>query len=72
MKELEFIDVDSSNIEKIAYRDNNLYVKYKSGNTYMYEGVTNGVWKGLVKAESKGKFMNSVIKENYKYIKIDK
>lgn len=71
MKDLEFINVDSSNIEKIAWKPNELYVQYKSGSLYKYDGVTHGVWKGLVKAESKGRFMNSVIKESYKYTKVN-
>ena len=62
-------DVQSSNIEKIGYNEKfeNLYVKYKSGRVYAFEKVPKELYEGLDKAESKGSFMNSNIKNKFNY-----
>ena len=69
--DLKFIKVESSNIDRVAYKDNKLYVEYKSGGLYAYDWVPEDVWNNLLNSESKGRFMNSIIKENYKYDKVD-
>ena len=35
--DLKFIKVESSNIDRVAYKDNKLYVEYKSGGLYAYD-----------------------------------
>lgn len=69
MKELNLKDVQSSNIEKIGYNEEfeNLYIKYKSGRVYAFEKVPKELYEGLDKAESKGSFMNSNIKNKFNY-----
>ena len=69
---MEFIKVNSSNIDKVAYEDGNLYVEYKSGGLYRYLDVPEAKHKELIESESKGKFMNEIIKENYKYEKVER
>jgi hypothetical protein len=39
------------------------YVEYLGGWLYAYEGVPAGVFEELANAESKGTFVNAVIKE---------
>lgn len=69
MKELNLKDVQSSNIEKIGYNEEfkNLYIKYKSGRVYAFENVPKELYESLDKAESKGSFMNSNIKNKFNY-----
>ena len=40
------------------------YVEYVGGGLYAYEGVPAGVFEELANADSKGTFVNAVIKQN--------
>lgn len=66
---MKMIEVQSSNIKKVGYDKNNLYVEYNSG-TYEYTQVPKQLYEDLLKAESKGRFMNENIKGKYIYKKI--
>lgn len=50
----------SSNVAEIGYNSNNLtlQVKFLSGGIYDYSPVTQEGYDQLMKAESKGKFLN--------------
>ena len=63
-------EVVSSNIKKVGYNENNLIVEYLSGAKYSYENVPKELYEELLKAESKGSFMNSKIKGKFNYKKI--
>lgn len=69
MENLKLKDVQSSNIEKIGYNEEDkiLYVKYKLGKIYAYANVPKDLYESLNKAESKGSYMNSNIKNKFKY-----
>lgn len=61
--------IDSSAISQVGYQDQRrlLYVTYKdSGGSYVYVGVPRRDYDDLLKAESKGVFINTRIKPNYK------
>lgn len=57
--------VESSAVARIGYdaEAEEAYVKYLGGGLYAYEGVPTGVFEELANAESKGTFVNAVIKE---------
>ena len=57
--------VESSAVAKIGYdaEAEEAYVEYLGGDLYAYEGVPAGVFEELANAESKGTFVNAVIKE---------
>lgn len=57
--------VESSAVAMIGYdvEAKEAYVKYLDGDLYAYKGVPADVFEGLEKAESKGTFVNAVIKE---------
>lgn len=71
---MEFIKVDSSQLEAVAYDAENkvLQVEFKGGSVYEYENVEPSIHEGLMKAESIGRFFNQNIKKNIdiKYKKI--
>ena len=69
MKGLKWQKVVSSNIEKIAYDDNDheLYVKFKSGSTYSYIDVPRREFEKLMNAESHGVYFSRNIKPSYDY-----
>lgn len=63
----------SSNVVSIGY-DNatrQLFVVYKTG-PYRYDAVPYNKWQGLLRAESKGKYLNAEIKPFYPFVKLDR
>jgi hypothetical protein len=69
MTNIQFTEVQSSNIISIGHDGTNLYVNYKSG-TYKYENVDKSVYESLLSSDSKGRFMNENIKGKYNYSRI--
>lgn len=63
------IDVTSSNIKKIGWKEEKLYVEYSSG-IYEYDDVPKEVFESFKLAKSKGTFMNEYIKNNYSYRRV--
>jgi hypothetical protein len=58
-------EVESSAVARIGYdaEAEEAYVEYIGGDLYAYEGVPAGVFEVLENAESKGTFVNAVIKQ---------
>lgn len=67
---MEMIKVESSNVERIGWEDNNLFVEYKGGNLYKYENVTREIYLELLGSKSRGHYLNESIKGKYTYTKI--
>ena len=65
--------VESQSINWVAYEEDEqaLIVEYASGAAYRYFDVSPSTFEWLLKAESKGKFMNRLVKDNYRYERID-
>jgi KTSC domain len=57
--------VESGAVAKIGYdaAAEEAYVEYLDGDLYAYEGVPADVFEELANAESKGTFVNTVIKK---------
>ena len=57
--------VESSAVARIGYDEaaEEAYVEYLGGGLYAYEGVPADVFEELTNADSKGTFVNEVIKE---------
>lgn len=57
--------VESSAVARIGYDSatEEAYVEYLGGGLYAYEGVPAEVFEELANAESKGTFVNAVIKK---------
>ena len=66
------VKVESSNISAVGYDMSfgALIVEYKSGNKYQYKGVPYELYENLLKAESKGRFMNENVKGKFDYDRI--
>ena len=47
-----------------------LIVEYKSGAKYQYKEVPYEVYENLIKAESKGRFINENVKGKFEYNRI--
>lgn len=57
--------VSSSNVDSIAYKDGDLYVKFLNGSEYKYFSVPFEQFEALRDAPSVGKYLNSDIKPNF-------
>ena len=69
----EMIFVDSSNVEAIGYDSatRELHVRFStSGETYVYYEVEEWVFEDFKRADSKGTFLNTVIKIKYGFGKL--
>jgi len=72
MSEPEMHMVNSSNVEAVGYdsENNAIYVRFLSGDTYVYSGADQGTFEELLNADSVGSYLNRVIKPNYGYSKL--
>ena len=62
--------VDSSSIDAVGYDADaqELHVRFvESGETYVYDGVPELVWRQLLHADSKGTFLNDRIRDVYAF-----
>lgn len=64
---LLYENVESSTIKEIAHENDELYVKFTSGSTYRYKGVSKELFESLKSSESKGKFFGANIKNKFEY-----
>lgn len=77
---IPWVDVESSNLEKVAFRDHvtlgpekgHLYVQFRGGGSfYQYLSVPKTLYVEMLSAESKGKFLHSRIKPEFGYLKYE-
>ncbi len=76
----EFIPVDSSNLDSVAYSEGYqagvswlyriLFIRFKSGGTYAYHDVPAQIYTALMNAASKGKYFHQNIKSVYSWEKV--
>lgn len=61
----------SSNVSAIAYdaEKKECWVKFNEGSVYVYENVGPGVWEEFNNAQSKGRFVNLVLRRGHAYRK---
>jgi hypothetical protein len=59
--------VRSSNVRSIGYdaTSSTLEVEFNSGGLYQYSGVPETVYAALMRASSKGNYLNNHIKDRY-------
>ena len=75
-EEIEFTEVESSNIYAVGYDDSRVALGVIFHSTvdkcaYWYLDAPRKMLDNMLKAESKGKFFNSYIKHVYEFIKVD-
>ena len=61
--------IGSSNIDSVGYDefDQKLTIRFKSGRTYTYQGVSKETFDAFMDAEAKSSFFAQIIKLNYNY-----
>lgn len=71
VKDLPLMEqVVSSNIEAVGYAEENLYIRFTSGDTYKYVGVSAPVYAAFRADSSLGKSIRSLIIPRYPAIKL--
>ena len=63
----KLVSVESSMVQAVGYdaKTHTLEVVFNSGQTYCYEDVPPKVYKGLMAADSKGRYMRAEIIDIY-------
>ena len=69
-RKLSWVEVESSQIESVAWDNETLFVRFQNGNVYSYEEVEEEEYKALLNAESVGKHFSKYIKGEKTYKKI--
>lgn len=67
---MQMIPVASSHISSIGHEGQTLYVRFRDGSLYAYDGVPEHVYCELMAADSHGKYLARYIKGVYPYRKI--
>jgi hypothetical protein len=60
MKVPTLTPVESSNIQKIGYGDNRLFVQFQGGKTYSYPGAPKKLHDDMLKSDSVGRFFGTI------------
>lgn len=61
---------DSSNIRRVEYEGNNLFVEFKTGNIYRYENIPYRMFEAFRTEPSAGKYFGTNIRNKYNYTRI--
>lgn len=69
----DMVPVDSSNLASVGYDPDSrdLHVRFKSGATHRYAGVSAEHHAGLMASDSKGKYFHANIRNAYPSEKVD-
>ena len=62
--------ITSSNIDTIGHDGATLFIRFKSGASYAYNAVPEGVFTALARAESAGSFFHKFVKAKYQYTRL--
>lgn len=69
---MEYTAVASSNINGVAYAEEaqQLFVEFKGGSRYRYDGVSPEDYQDFMDAPSKGAYFAANIKDSYPYVRV--
>lgn len=69
---MERYNVASSNIRSVGYdsQSQTLEVEFLTGTVYQYYGVPENMYEQMMKEQSKGRFLNTYIKNQYPYSRV--
>jgi len=69
---MDRLPVQSSNIRAVGYDPDvqSMEVEFHDGSVYLYEGISENVYEGLMSAQSVGKHFRDNIREEYEYYKL--
>lgn len=72
MTEPEMHMIDSSNVEAVGFDEDEqeIWVRFLSGDTYVYSDANEAIFNELLHASSVGSYLNRAIKGNFAYRKV--
>lgn len=64
--------VESSNVASIGYDSHRqtLEVEFNNGNIYQYFDVPEAIYLEFLDSDSKGRYLNTIIKGEYRYARL--
>lgn len=73
MDNVDMIPVQSSNVESVGYdaQSEIAYVRFLNGSLYIYKGVPQWAFDGLLNAPSVGSYLHRNYKNMYPYERIE-
>jgi hypothetical protein len=66
------VPVESSSIDSVGYEKNVLEVRFRNGGLYQYFDVPESVLASLMRADSKGAFLNQQIRGRYPAVRLER
>ena len=65
--------VDSESVVSAGFEpgDRTLEIEFVNGGVYRYFDVPVAVWNAFQRADSKGRFVNFMVKPNYRFERVD-
>lgn len=63
-------NVDSSHLKTIEHNGKDLYITFLNGSTYEYDNVPEGLAKGMIDADSSGKYLWKYVRDKFPYRKV--
>lgn len=63
--------VESTNVEAVGHDGDALFVRFKGGGTYRYDGAGKEHLDELLKASSPGGYIAAQIRKRYRGVKVD-
>ncbi len=71
---MEYMDISSSTIKSVVYNSDtrNLFIRFQTGSSWVYEGVPSLIFDHFMKSESKGQFFAKNIKNVFPAKKVEK
>ena len=66
----EYQKVKSSTIDRIAWENGNLYVRFLNSSLYVFYNVPESIFVEFQNADSKGNFFHQNIRNSYEYNKL--
>ena len=67
---MNMIPAESSNLAAVGYERGTLYIRFRNGRLYAYFGVPETIYRGLMAADSHGKYFHAHIRDVYGYQEI--
>lgn len=61
----KWIDIKSTNLNRVSYYEDDLYVEFSSGAQYRYFNVPQDVFAAMLVSDSPGRFLNIEVKGKY-------
>ena len=68
---MEWQNVISSELQAVRYNDKALILEihFRNGRVYHYANVPVSIYRGLMAAQSKGRFFNALTRDKYQYVR---